>query len=381
MAKFRFAGRVIKKNKTYVDFPYLITVCIMIAFGLIMVFSASSAVSVRLHGDSWAIFRQQAAWVAVGAIGMFVASNYDYKKLGKWANIGLGITIVMHIAVLIPGLGISVGGATRWLGTQSVRFQPSEFAKIALILFFARHLSTNASKLKTFKGLLFPYMVVIGIMGGLLMFQPHFSATLLISVTLIVMLFVAGAKLWHFAVISAPAVPLLIWLVISAPYRLRRITAFLDPFNPEFVREESFQIVQSLYAIGSGGIFGVGLGRSRQKFLYLPEPHNDFIFSVIAEELGWIGVILVISLFIFLIKRGIKIAANAPDAFGTFLAVGITTLIGFQALVNIAVVTSSMPVTGMQLPFFSYGGTAMAVIMTAMGVMLNISRQSSATQL
>jgi len=189
----------------------------MIAFGLIMVFSASSAVSVRLHGDSWAIFRQQAAWVAVGAIGMFVASNYDYKKLGKWANIGLGITIVMHIAVLIPGLGISVGGATRWLGTQSVRFQPSEFAKIALILFFARHLSTNASKLKTFKGLLFPYMVVIGIMGGLLMFQPHFSATLLISVTLIVMLFVAGAKLWHFAVISAPAVPLLIWLVISAP--------------------------------------------------------------------------------------------------------------------------------------------------------------------
>ena len=216
-------------------------------------------------------------------------------------------------------------------------------------------------------------------MAGLLMIQPHFSGTFLISFTLIVMLFVAGAKLWHFLLIAAPAIPAMIWLVVSEPYRLRRVTAFMDPFaDPS---DSGFQIVQSLLAIGSGGIFGVGLGRSRQKFSYLPEPHNDFIFSVIAEELGLVGVILVICLFIFLIKRGIKIAVNAPDAFGTFLAVGITTLIGFQALVNIAVVTATMPVTGMPLPFFSYGGTAMVFTMAAMGVMLNISRQSTTLQL
>jgi len=375
-------ARAAKKPKTYVDFTYMITVFIMLAFGLVMVFSASTAVSHRFHGNSWTIFRQQAAWVGIGFVGMFIAANYDYKKLGRWVNVGLVITILLHIAVLIPGLGINVGGATRWLGVgEQFSFQPSELAKIVVIAFFAHHLSRNADRLKSFKGLVIPYLLVIGIFAALLMFQPHFSATLLIAVTAVVMLFVAGAKIMHFVLLALPVIPALVWLVINEAYRLRRITAFLDPFNPDFMRDESFQIVQSLYAIGSGGIFGVGLGQSRQKHGYLPEPHNDFIFSVIAEELGLIGAILVICLFIFLIKRGIKIAMNAPDSFGTFLAIGITTLIGFQALVNIAVVTSSMPVTGMPLPFFSYGGSAMVFTMAAMGIMLNISRQSTTLQL
>jgi len=312
---------------------------------------------------------------------MFIAANFDYKRLTKLADLGLYVSVALLILVLVPGVGKEISGARRWFGTDTIGFQPSEFAKLALIVYFANCLSKGSDRLKSFKGLMFPYLLVIGIVAALLMLEPHFSGTLLICITLVVMLFVGGSKLWHFTMLAAPVVPALVYLVWKEPYRLRRITAFLDPFDPEFVRNESFQIVQSLYAIGSGGLFGVGLGKSRQKFLYLPEPHNDFIFSVICEELGLIGAILVIALFLFLIKRSIKIASNAPDAFGTFLAVGITALIGFQALVNIAVVTSSMPVTGMPLPFFSYGGSSMVFTMAAMGVMLNISKQSATMNL
>jgi len=317
----------------------------------------------------------QAAWIGIGLIAMFILMNIDYKILGKFAKIGIFVTLVLHIVILIPGVGITVNEATRWLGIGEFSFQPSELAKITLILFFARQLSLNPSRVKTVKGFAFPYLAIIGVIGGLLYFQPHFSALLLISITLLFMLFVAGAKIRYFVILSVPAILGIIAMIIAAPYRMARITAFLDPFAD--LHGGGWQAAQSLLAIGSGGFFGVGLGQSGQKFDFLPEPHNDFIFSVIAEELGFIGVILVICLFVFIIKRGIKIAMNAPDSFGTFLAVGITALIGFQAVINIAVVTASMPVTGMPLPFFSYGGSAMVFTMAAMGIMLNISRQST----
>jgi len=376
MANSRFGATVAGKTKNSVDFSYMLTVFIMLAFGLIMVFSASTAVSVRFHGNSWTIFLQQATWIGIGLVVMFLLMNIDYKILGRFARIGIFVTLILHIVVLIPGVGITVNEATRWLGIgEAFSFQPSELAKIALILFFARQLSLAPSRVKTIKGFVFPYLTLIGVIGGLLYFQPHFSALLLISVTLLFMLFVAGAKIKYFVFLSIPAIAGIVAMIVAAPYRIARIVAFLDPFAD--LHGGGWQAAQSLLAIGSGGFFGVGLGQSRQKFDFLPEPHNDFIFSVIAEELGFIGVILVICLFIFIIKRGIRIAMNAPDSFGTFLAVGITALIGFQAVINIAVVTASMPVTGMPLPFFSYGGSAMVFTMAAMGIMLNISRQST----
>jgi len=365
----------IRKTKNSVDLSYLITVLIMLAFGLIMVFSASAPVSVRFHGHSWHFFRMQAMWIGLGLIAMFVAMNVDYKVLGRFAKLGLYITIILHIVVIIPGVGITVNEATRWLGFgEAFSFQPSEFAKIALVLYFAKMLSQNPSRVKTVKGLL-PYLAIIGIIAGLLYFQPHFSALVLIALTLLFMLFIAGAKIRYFVISGAAAIVAGVAMILAAPYRMARITAFRDPFA--YLHTGGWQAAQSLLAIGSGGIFGLGIGNSRQKHLFLPEPHNDFIFSVIAEELGFVGAILVIILFIFLIRRGIRIAMNAPDSFGTFLATGITALIGFQALINIAVVTASMPVTGMPLPFFSYGGSAMVFTMAAMGVMLNISRQGS----
>jgi cell division protein FtsW len=273
--------------------------------------------------------------------------------------------------VLVPGLGDNVNGSTRWL----FGIQPSEIAKLAVILFFAYSLSKRKDQLSSFwKGLL-PYLLLLGIFAALLMLEPHFSGTVVLVCIGGVILFVSGAKMQHLMSIGVPAVFAGAFLIFTSEYRMKRVTAFFDPFQDKL--GDGWQIIQSLYAIGSGGIFGLGLGRSRQKFLYIPEPHNDFIFSILCEELGFIGAVITILLFAALIWRGIKIAMNAPDTFGSLIAVGITTLIAVEVIINIAVVTSSMPVTGMPLPFFSYGGTALFAIMCCMGIMLNISRYSN----
>ena len=219
-----------------------------------------------------------------------------------------------------------------------------------------------------------PHLVVLGIFAVLLLLEPHFSCVVLIGLTAVLIMYVAGAKIKHFLITAALAVPVAIIAIIKEPYRLARITSFFDPFADK--QGDGWQIVQSLYAIGSGGIFGSGLGKSSQKYLSLPEPQNDFIFSVLAEELGLIGVLILISLFVFLIYRGIKIAVNAPDMFGTLLATGIVGMIAFQALINIAVVTSTVPVTGMPLPFFSFGSTSLMTTMAEMGVVLSVSKQT-----
>ena len=238
-------------------------------------------------------------------------------------------------------------------------------------MFFAVSLSKNYKVLKKFGGLLL-YLAILGIFALVIMMEPHFSCTMLILSSAAIMLFVAGAEWKHILTLAVPGIVGIVGMVIAAPYRLKRVTTFLDPFKD--IRGDGWQIVQSLYAIGSGGIFGAGIGQSRQKYLNIPEPQNDFIFAIVCEELGLVGAIIVIALFAFLIYRGIKIAMEAPDLFGTLLTVGIISLIAIQALVNIAVVTSSMPVTGMPLPFFSYGGTALAITMAEMGIVLNVSK-------
>lgn len=354
------------------DYMFLAVVVLLLTYGIIMLFSAGASRAYANFGDSFWYMKNQLGGVALGAVAMYVCSKFDYHRYGGKIAGMLYIFCGILLVLVIAGLGTTVNGATRWL----FGFQPSEIAKIAIIILFSYNLSRPSGQrdLKSFKQGFLPYIIMLGVYVGLLILQPHFSCIVLIGATAMILLFVAGAPMKHFVMIGMVAVVLLIAMIIKEPYRMARITSFLDPFADK--QGSGWQIVQSLYAIGSGGIFGVGLGKSRQKFQSLPEPHNDFIFSVLCEELGLVGAILLITLFILLLYRGIKIAAKAPDLFGTLLVVGIVGIVVLQALVNIAVVTASIPVTGMPLPFFSYGSTALTITMAEMGIVLNVSRQS-----
>ena len=359
-----------------VDKQFLAAIYVLLAFGLLMVLSASSPIayaSSSTNHDSFYYFKKQLMWACLGTVAMFITANYDYKKLKNWAFPALAFSVVLLLLVLVPGIGRKVNDARRWIYLGPINFQPSEIAKITTIIFFSYSLSKNYKELNNF-GVFLMYIGIIGVIAVIIMLEPHFSCTMLIAATACILLLVAGAKIRHFFYLAAPVVPAIIALIWTAPYRLARVTTFLDPFKD--IQGDGLQIVQSLYAIVSGVIFGAGLGQSRQKFMNIPEPQNDFIFAILAEEFGLLGAILVALMFIFLIVRGIKIALNAPDLFGTLLATGIVAMIAIQAIVNIAVVTSSMPVTGMPLPFFSYGGTALAITMAEMGIVLNISRHN-----
>lgn len=354
------------------DYFFLAIVIILLAYGIIMLFSAGSAKAYSHYGDVLHFVKNQLLGIGIGAVGMYLASKVDYHIYGgKIAELLYGGCTVLLILVVV-GLGTTVNGATRWL----FGFQPSEIAKIAIIILFSYKLSqpSGQKNLKKFKKGFLPYLVLLGIYVILLALEPHFSCIILIGLTAMLLLFVAGAPLKYFIEIAVPAIIGIVVLIMIEPYRMARVMTFFDPFAD--MQGSGWQIAQSLYAIGSGGIFGVGLGQSRQKFLSLPEPHNDFIFSVLSEELGLIGATLLIILFILLLVRGIKIAAKAPDMFGMLLVVGIVGIVTLQALINIAVVTASIPVTGMPLPFFSYGSTALSITMTEMGIVLNVSRQS-----
>lgn len=361
-------------KKGQIDFYFLITVFALLAFGLIMVMSASSE-SARnaayTGGDAYYFIKRQLIWAALSVVAMFFFSKFDYHKLVEWSGIMIIGAFVLLLLVLVAGA--EVNGGQRWLRLGPVQFQPSEVAKVSLILYLAGSITKNKKYIDTFNRGLLPNLIVIGITAALLVVQPHFSATLLIVGVGVVMLFVGGVNWKHLVALAVPVVSLGVILVFGSDYRRARVLSFLDPFADPL--GDGYQVIQSLYAIGSGGLFGLGLGQSRQKFLYIPEPQNDFIFSIWCEEFGFIGALVVIFMFAFLVYRGIKIAMNAKDKQGSLVAVGITTLVALQVIMNIAVVTSAMPVTGIPLPFFSYGGTALLIIMSCMGIMLNISKQ------
>lgn len=352
------------------DYQFLLITIILIAFGMVMLYSASSSSAYAAkQGDSLFYVRNQLKGLGVGIVAMILFMTVDYHVIAKLSPILYVVGIIMLILVLIPGVGTTSNGATRWL----FGFQPSEIVKLATVLVVALYLERYRDNLPSFFKGFVPCLLILGAVGCLLMMEPHFSATILIALTTLLMMFAAGAKIKHFMILGVPAILGGAVLIFTSEYRMQRVLSFGNPFADK--QGSGWQIVQSLYAIGSGGIFGVGFGQSRQKYLSLPEPHNDFIFSVLAEELGWIGVIVVIVLFICLIVRGIKIAQKAPDVLGMLIVVGCIGLIGFQALINIGVVSASLPVTGMPLPFFSYGGTALAITMAEIGLVLNVSRQ------
>lgn len=368
-------------TKGSVDYIIWITVMILVAFGLIMVLSASAPSAFAETNDSYKYIKKQAISAVIGLVAMMACSKVDYhifRKM-KW----LIYIVFIVLLVLVGFVGIDAGGARRWINIAGFNFQPSEFAKIGFILFFASVLSDvkEHGKIKTYKyGFVYPLIFMVPIVGAILILQNHFSATFIIAVVTVVQMFVAGTKISHFLLtglvgVAGGAVALLIkngQLSLGTDFRSSRIQTWLDPFSDP--TGDGWQIIQSLYAIGSGGLFGVGLGNSKQKYLYLPEPHNDFIFSVLAEELGFVGCVAVILLFTLFVWRGVVISMKAKDNFGCLIAIGIITMLGLQAMINIAVVTGTIPVTGMPLPFFSYGGTSLIANLIAVGILLNISR-------
>lgn len=367
------------KKFKHLDTAFVIIILVLLTFGVIMVFSASYPAALHKTDNSFHFISKHVMFVLGGLAVMFLASFVDYHVYRRFVVPIFAVSLVLLAAVLIPGIGSTLGTfARRWIVIGPVNFQPSEIMKFAIIVMFAHLIALNYKRMGTFRYGVLPFAVCLVVTGGLMMMEPHLSGTILIFAISFVMMFVGGTKIrWFAGVGGAAAMGVAAIALFKADYIVERIQSWLNPFaSPEMIRDQTWQTVQSLVAIGSGGIMGRGIGNSRQKYLYIPEPYNDFIFAIICEELGLIGALLVIVLFILFAFRGYSIATKSPDKFGYMLGVGITTQIIIQAILNIAVVTNTVPNTGISLPFFSYGGTALLMQLGEMGILLNISRHS-----
>lgn len=342
-------------------------------FGILMVYSASSYSAKLYYNNGEYFLIKQVMGVAVGTIFLVFMANFDYKKLEKlrWPLLVLGIVLLG--LVFVPGIGVSNYGARRWIRLPGFTIQSSEIAKFCFIIFIASYLSKSKEKIKKFKGII-PVLLTGGVICLLIMLEPNMSITMCVGLVMIIMLFVGGIRAKHFVLLSIPAIALVFILIIIEPYRLDRLMAFIDPWATP--KGEGYQLIQSLYSLGSGCLFGVGLFNSRQKYLFLPFSESDFIFSIIGEEFGLLGSIFVLLVFLLVVILSFKIGLRANDRFGCFLAVGISAIIAVQVLLNVAVVTGSIPPTGLPLPFISAGSTSLLVFMGAIGVVLNVDRQS-----
>ena len=356
------------------DFVLFITALTLLGIGLIMVFSSSAVTANVNYGDAYYFFKKQLMWAIISVVAMIIVMKLNFSRLKDFA-IPLMVIAVVCLMLVITPLGMDVKGSSRWFNLGFFRFSPSEFAKVALVMFLARSLDIKLDKISSFTKGVLPFLVMLVLICGLIMLQPDLGTSFTIAATVFFMLMVAGAQWIHLGLITLSGIVAVAAAIILEPYRMERVTAFMNPWK--YASDEGFQTIQSLYALGSGGLFGMGLGRSRQKFFYLPEQHTDFIFAILGEELGFIGACLVVTLFLLFAWRGFKIAINAPDNFSRLLAAGVTIMITFQAAINIGVVSGALPVTGITLPFISYGGTSLLFTMIGVGLLLNISRYSS----
>lgn len=364
-----------KPNKTKklrdVDFTFLTLVIVIVCVGLVMVFSASSPRALRLTGDSFHFVKNQLLFAAVGFVIMMIVSRIDYHKYEKYTGIFMIVCLFLLLLVLIPGVGVSHNGSRRWLDLKITEFQPSELMKPVIAMFISKIIQDKLYSPKTFKGTM-RLFIWVGITAVLMLLETHVSGAIVICGIAVFVMISGGVKLRYFVAGGAVVVPAGLIYLLNDPVRSKRLAVALNPFLDK--EGTGYQACQGLYSIASGGLFGQGLGQSIQKTSYLPEPYNDFIFAVICEELGLLGAILIIGLFCALIFRGIMIAIHAPDTFGCLTVVGIMAHIAIQTLFNILVVTTLIPNTGITLPFFSYGGTAIMVLLMEMGIVLNISR-------
>jgi len=355
------------------DFLFLFLVLILLVFGLIMVASSSHVSALYKYGDSYHYIKRQLFFAVVGVLIMLGVAFFDYHKLRKWSFAILCVAVFLLIFVLIPSpLSVKVNGARRWLNF-GVQFQPSEIGKFAVILTLASYISANYKRMKEIKMSAFPIIVLL-IVVGLVAVETHLSGAILIFAIGAIMLFVGGFPAKYFLIAGGTGIAGLVGIVLFTPYMQSRIEMWLDPFKD--AQGRGYQVIQSLYAIGSGGLLGLGLGQSRQKHLYIPEPQNDYIFSIALEELGFVGGVFIMLLFVLLIWRGFSLAFHARDKFGSLLVIGIVSRVAVQTILNIGVVTNALPSTGISLPFFSYGGTALVMLLVEMGVVLSVSRLS-----
>lgn len=359
------------------DYALLITIAVIIIFGLIMLSSASSVVSFQKFNDSNYLLKHQLLYgILFGIIGFLIVSRIDYHVWRKFAFPFLALNILLLLAVFIPGISYQYGGAKRWITLGPTLLQPTEILKLTFIIYLSTLFEKNIQGIKETAFGLAPFLIILGIIIALIMFQPDMGTMITIAVIGLVIFYIAGAPLKHLLWIGLTGLGLFALLVKIAPYRAARFTVFLNPaLDPQGI---GYHVNQALLAIGSGGIFGLSLGHSRQKYLYLPEVTGDSIFAIFAEELGLVFSILLIVLFLYLMYRGFKIAKNSPDLFGKFLAVGITSWFVLQAFINIAAMVTLIPLTGIPLPFVSYGSSALATSLIAVGVLINISKQTKA---
>jgi len=362
-----------------IDLTFLILVFLLLTIGLVMLFSASYADAFfKRGGDSFYFISRQLMFAVIGLSAMLVISTVNYQMLEKFSWLIFGATIFLLI-IVVP-LAMMQGGmrSRRWIDLGFTTFQPSEIAKFAIVILFAHLINVMYDRMHTFRHGIVPFVGIMGVMAGLMMLQPHLSGTLIILSIGAVMMIIGGADLKWFIIAAVAGIAILA-VVVMIPGVIGYATARIESWRyPELdPRGDGFQILQSLYAIGSGGLMGTGIGMSRQKYLYLPEPQNDYIFSIVCEELGFVGASLILLLFALLVWRGFVIAMRCRDRFGSLVAVGLTTQVGIQTILNIMVVTNTIPSTGISLPFFSYGGTALCMLLAQMGVILSISRQTT----
>ncbi len=354
------------------DKPLFVAVILIAIFGLVMIYSASFVWANYKFDDPYKFVKMQGLFLVVGIVLMVVLSKIDYHIYYKYANIILLICAILLIIVLIPGIGTVRNGSRSWFGIGPLGIQPSEFAKIGLIIYVSKYLTNNNKEMKSIVHGVLPILGVIGLFFILIMLEPDFGTAMVIVLTLVVLIFISGVKISFFVKIGLVGLLGIAGIIIAAPYRMKRIVSFLNPWSDPL--GSGYQILQSLYAIGPGGLLGQGFLKSRQKYFYLPEPQTDFIFSIISEELGFLGVLIVSISFMFIFYRGMLTSLKSKDLFGKYLAFGLSFGLIIQASLNLMVVVGLIPVTGVTLPFLSYGGSSLLVSLASIGIILNVSR-------
>ncbi|MEL7570714.1 MAG: putative lipid II flippase FtsW [Eubacteriaceae bacterium] len=359
------------------DINILLVTLALTCFGVVMIFSASMYSSSVELGNEYYYFRQQMLAALLGITAMLVCSNIQFNVYRRFAKLGIIISVLLLIAVFVPGIGKELNDAKRWINLGFTLFQPSEFVKLAVILYMADALEKSREKVRTFRYGILPYLVLAGVICGLIYFEPNLSTALVIICIIFGMMFIAGVNLKYIMIMGVIGVAGVIVLMTQVGWRMGRISAMFDPWA--YKLNEGWQIIQSLMALGSGGVFGQGLGNGKQKLLFMPEAENDYIFAHIGEELGLIGTLLVLFAFMYLLLRGTRVAINVKDRFASLVASGFMIMIGIQVMINIAVVTNSIPSTGIPLPFLSYGGTSLLANLIAIGILLNISKYTDTT--
>jgi cell division protein FtsW len=344
--------------------------------GLVMMFSASAVVAGKKFDDSWYYLKRQLVWLTFGLMLLHVISRINYVWWKRLSFPLLGLITVLLIIVLVPSIGMAKNGARRWLLLGPISIQPAEMAKLITVIYLAAYLARKEDRLQDFSTGLFPALLVIGVLCGLVLREPDLGTAVVIALVTGGLLFVGGARMSHLSILALCAIPIGLALVLTSDYRRPRLMAFLNPSSDP--SNAGHQITQSFLAFGSGGLFGVGLGEGKQKLLFLPEPHTDFVLALVGEELGFVGAGIIILLFAVFVIRGFQISTRARIPFGRYLGLGITTLIGIQALINACVVTGLLPTKGLTLPFVSYGGSSLVVSLTGVGILLSISRDRQA---